>query len=72
MIQLPNQPLMKIYCAFDKISLLLQTFLESEARNFLPTFQLDFSWTLKMSNRQNDWFARPSHSPSVLTEYHLY
>ena len=36
----PNQPLNKINCAFYKISLLLQTVLESEARSFLPTVQL--------------------------------
>ena len=57
MIQFPNQPLKKINCAFDKISLLLQTVLESEVRSFLPTVQLDFNWTLEMSDRQNDWFA---------------
>ena len=59
MIHLTNQPLEKINCAFDKISLLLQTVFESEARNFLPTFKLDLSWALKMSDQQNDWFARP-------------
>ena len=62
MIQFPNQPLKKINCAFDKISLLLQTVLESEARRFLPTVQLDFSLTLEMPDRQNDRFARPSDS----------
>ena len=62
MIQFPNQPLKKINCASDKISLLLQTVLESEARIFLQTVQLDFSWTLEMSDRQNDRFARPSDS----------
>ena len=41
MIQFPNQPLKKINCAFDKLSLLLQTVLESEARGFLALF----SWT---------------------------
>ena len=60
MIQFPNQPLKKINCAFEKISQLLQTVLESESRNFLPTVQLDFSWTLQMSDPQNDWFARRS------------
>ena len=40
----------------------LQTVLESEARIFLPTVQLDFSWTLEMSDRQNDRLARPSGS----------
>ena len=53
MIQFPNQLLNKINCAFDKISLISQTVLKSETRSFLPTVQLDFSWTLEMSNRQN-------------------
>ena len=56
-IQFPNQPLKKINCAFDKISLLLQTVLESEARSFLLIVQLDFNCTLEMSDQQNDWFA---------------
>ena len=64
MIQFPNQPLKKINCAFDKISLLLQTVLESEVRSFLPTVQLDFNWTLEMSDQQNDWFARTFHNLS--------
>ena len=62
MNEFPNQPLKKIDNDFDKISLLFQTALESEATSFLPTDQLDFSWTLKMSDRQNDRFARPSDS----------
>ena len=53
MIQFPNQLLNKINCAFDKISLISQTVLKSETRSFLPTVQLDFSWTLEMSNCQN-------------------
>ena len=62
MIQFPNKPLKKINCAFDKIRLLLRTVLESEARSFLPTVQLDFSWTFEMSDWQNDRIARPSDS----------
>ena len=62
MIQFPNQTLKKINYAFNKISLLLQTVLESEARVFLTTVQLDFSSTLKMPDRQNDRFARSSGS----------
>ena len=62
MIQFQNQPLKKINCVFEKISLLLQTVLESEARIFLPTVQLDFSSTLKMPDQQNDRFARLSDS----------
>ena len=62
MIEFPNQVLNKINCVFDKISLLLQTVLKSEAKSLLPTFQLDFSSTLKMPDQQNDRFARPSDS----------
>ena len=58
MIQFPNKPLKKIICAFDKISLVLQTVLEWEARSFSPTLQLDFNRTLEMSDWQNDRFAR--------------
>ena len=31
-----------------------------EANCLSPTVQLDFSWSLKISDQQNDWFARPS------------
>ena len=50
--------------AFDKISLLLKTVLESEPRSLLSTVQLGLSWNLEMSDQQNDRFARPSYSPS--------
>ena len=43
MNQFPYQPLKEINSVFDKISLLFQTVLESEAKNLLPTVQLDFS-----------------------------
>ena len=62
MMKFPNQPLKTFNRTFDKISLLFQTVLESEAKRLLPTVQLDFSWTFKMSHRQNDRFARPSNS----------
>ena len=62
MIEFPNQALNKINCVFDKIILLLQTVLESEAKSLLPSFQLDFSSTLKMPDQQNDRFARLSDS----------
>ena len=52
-IQFPNQLLNQINCAFDKISPISQTILKSEDKSFLPTFQLDSSWTLEMSSRQN-------------------
>ena len=42
-IQLQNQPLKKINCAFDKISLHSLTASRSEPSNLLPTVQLDFS-----------------------------
>ena len=62
MSQFPYQPLKKVNSAFDKTGLLLQTALESEAKSLLPTFQFDYSWTVEMSDRQNDWFAKPSDS----------
>ena len=52
----------KINRAFDKISLLFQTVLELKAKRLLQTVQLEFSWTLEMSDRQNDRFARLSDS----------
>ena len=58
----PNQQLKRTNRAFDKVSLLFQTALESEARTFLQTVQLDFSWTLEMYDWRNDPFARPSDS----------
>ena len=57
MNEFPKQPLKKINPAFDKISLLFQAVLESEARSLLPAVQLDFSWTIQMSDRQNDRFT---------------
>ena len=63
MSEFPNNPLKRNFTpAFNKISLAFQTGLELEARRLLLTVQLDFSWTLKMSDRQNDRFARPSDS----------
>ena len=62
MTQIPNQPVKIINRAFDKISLLFQTVLESEARNLSPTVQLDFSWTLQITDQQNARFARASDS----------
>ena len=59
MIQFPNQPLKMINRAFDKLSLLFQTVLEQEPSSVSPTVTLDFSWTLGMSDLQNDRFTRP-------------
>ena len=55
-LQISNQK--EINLAFDKISVVFQTVLESEARSVLPTVQLDFSSILQMSDQQNDQFAR--------------
>ena len=65
MHEFPNNPLKKIIPAFDEISLVFQTVLESEARNLLPSVQLEFSCSLKMSDRQNDRFTRPSESLKI-------
>ena len=35
-----------------------------DSSSLSPTIQLDFSWTLEMSHRQNDRFASTSNSPS--------
>ena len=59
-----NQPLKRISNDFDKISLLFQFVLKSEARSLLRTAQLDFRWTLDMSDPQTDWFARTFDSLS--------
>ena len=47
-----------------KLACFFKAVLESEPRMFLPTVQLDFSWTLEMSDRQNHRFARTSDSLS--------
>ena len=62
MNEFPNYPLKKISNDFDKMSLFFQTVLESDPASLLPADQLDFSWTLEMSDRQDDRFARPSDS----------
>ena len=46
-----------IHCLLSKISLHFLTVSWSETSSYLPTVQLDFSWVLEMSNRQNDRFA---------------
>ena len=47
-----------IYCSLSKFSLHYLT----ASR---PKIQLDFSWSLEMSEQQNDWFARPCESLSI-------
>ena len=51
----------------SKISLLNQTVIKQR----LTVFHQLFSWTLGMSDRQNDRFARPSDSLKS-SEYHVY
>ena len=65
MDEFPKQPLKKFNNNFDKISLLFETVFNSEARSVLPTVQLDFSWTLKMFDGQNNWFPRTSEGLSI-------
>ena len=73
MNEFPNNPLKRNFIpAFDKISLAFQTVLELEARRLLLTFQLDVSWTLKMSDRQTKWSVRKAIWQSEeFREYHL-
>ena len=65
MDEFPKQSLKKFNKIFDKISLLFQTVFESETRSLLPTVQLDFSWTLEMSDQQNDRLVRLSEGLSI-------
>ena len=58
MDEFPKQPLKEFDNKFGRISLLFQNIFQSYARSLLPTVQLDFSWTLKLLDQQNDWFAR--------------
>ena len=48
------------HCRLSKISLHYLTASPSEDNSLSPTVQLDFSWTLEISDRQHDRFARPS------------
>ena len=48
--------LQKIFCPLSKISVNDQT----QANSLSPSVQLNFSWSLEMSDRQNDRLARPS------------
>ena len=52
------------HCPLSKFSLHSLTASLPEASRLSPTVQLDISWTLEMSNRQNNWFTRPSESLS--------
>ena len=49
-----------LHSRLSKVTLHYETAPSSEATSVSPTAQLDFSWTLQISDRQNDWFARPS------------
>ena len=53
-----------IHCLLSKISLHSLTASWANASSLLPTVQLDFSWTLKMSDQQNDCLARTSDNLS--------
>ena len=51
----------KIFCCrLSKITLHYVTAPLSEATSLSPTVQLDFSWTLEISDRQSYRFGRPS------------
>ena len=52
----------KVHCPLSKASLHSLIAFWPKASRRSSTVQLDFSWTLEMSDRQNDWFARPSDS----------
>ena len=62
MNEFSNKQMKKINLASNEISLHFETVLELESRELLPTVHLDFSWTLKISDQQNDWFAKASDS----------
>ena len=47
-------------CSSNKIWLNSQTVSWSQVSSCSPTIQLDFNWTLEMSNQRNDRFARSS------------
>ena len=55
----------KIHCHLIKFSLHSLTTSWSKASSLSPTVQLDLSWTLKMSDQQNDRFPRPSETLSI-------
>ena len=57
-------PCKKVYCSLFKFSLHSLTASWSEASNLSTNVQLDFSWTLEISDQQNDRFARPTNSLS--------
>ena len=54
----------KVHCPLSKFSLDSLTISWPKASRLSPTVQLDLSWTLEMSNLQNDLFRRPSESLS--------
>ena len=54
----------KFHCLLSKYSQHCLTAYWSKASSLLPTDQLDFSWTLEMSNWQNYRFVRSSDSVS--------
>ena len=54
-----------IHYFLSKFSLQSLTASWPKASRLSPTIQLDFSWTLQMSDRQKDGFARPSEGLSI-------
>ena len=61
-----------IHCPLSKFSLHSLTASWPKASRILSTIQLDFSWTLEMSDRQNDRFARPSEGLSKFSSATLH
>ena len=59
-------------CRLSKFSLHSLTASWSKASRLSPTVQLDFSWTLEISDRQNDRFVRQSESLRQFVECHVY
>ena len=64
MNQFWNYALKNVYCPLTNITLHSLAASWSETSSLSPNVQLDFSWTLEMSDRENDRFARTSGSLS--------
>ena len=55
-----NKLFKKFHCDLSKINLHNQTVIDQQVKSPSPTVQLDFSWTLKMSDRWKDLLTRSS------------
>ena len=53
----------EVNCTLSKIDL-------SQANNLSPTVQLDFTWTFKMTDQQNDRFESTLNVSAVLRVQH--